>query len=501
MLFDLRRFAEAEVEFGRAIADEPEFGLAYAMLAATHCRLGKFHAAREAIKRALLLDPQNSYCHYILAHISLGKGNLDAAKLAIQEALRLDPVCPRYFACRASIALAQEKLWEAKESAEEGLGIEPENVECLEHLIQALFALGLFDAAEKVVQDLLRIDPELAEAHRRKGWLDFRKGKMSHAIEALRFGASREPEYGDGMVLFEKVASPTKRRLLSPLNWIARVLHLPLLVQFVAMLAPTIAYTLLVFRWGETPFSAFLPGDFSLGSILVMGWAALTIGVFGLAYIQSAILFDAALSRPKQLGTATAYRRFEFWVLFGLGVVLVAWIFLFLVATPFLMPRIAGAVLVCLSALLGYRALRSYLVQMGNRLSPESGWLRKYLLGIGKFDIRVLLVCSVIAGVVSVLIWAEFDRKPSLPTGPSRTSGSPPPTLDVDRSTGEMIDSSGKRRKMGDALRRLYGVEADESAEGATQSPSTNESNVSPEHLERISELIRERRAKRGKTP
>jgi hypothetical protein len=139
----------------------------------------------------------------------------------------------------------------------------------------------------------------------------------------------------------------------------------------------------------------------------------------------------------------------------GLGGLCILYIHLFVVLSPLVMPRAGAAVLTCLSTVLGYRALRSYLIRVGYRLTPQSGPLRRYLLGIGVFDLRVLLASSLFAGAVCAALWARYEKKPEpLPRSEPAQSFH----FNIDRETGEYIDKSGKRHKTGEAIQRLFGI-------------------------------------------
>lgn len=475
LLFDLRRFAEAEAAFGETVCYNPESAAAFAMLAASQCNQRKFTQGRETIEHALQLDPDSDYAHYIRAHALWGNGLLEQAESAISEAIRINPLEPSYFANRSAMAAAQEQYWQAKEWAEEGLAVDPEHVECLERLIESLFALELFEAAEQVVLDLLRIDPVRGEAHRRKGWLDFRKGELTSALEAFRFGASQQPEYGDGMQVFEKIARPDKHPVVAFLNRIAQVLHLRASLQFFLMFAPAAIYLIFLLKWPEENYGGLFMGKPNVAWLIVASWASLTVGVFAAAFILQMLMYDSMLSVLKPASEEPLSEQIKTWIVLGMGVVCILFLYLFVALSPLLMPRVGAAVLTCLSMLLGYRALRSYLIRVGYRLTPQSGLLRRFLLGVVKFDYRVLTAGSVLAGLVCAALWAAYEKKPEPLQRPKPAESM---HFNIDLETGEYIDKAGKRHPTGEAIQRLFGVrkkqgEAKESKEKSRSNHST----------------------------
>ncbi len=453
LLFDLRRFPEAETEFALAVYEEPEFALAWAMLAAAQNNQRLFQKARISVETALGLDPNLAYSYYLLSHVQLGEGRVDQAELALEDAQRIDPHNPEYFAFRARICLAREESWQAADWAKKGLANDPEHVSCLESLIESLFELELFDEAEKIVRNLLAVAPERGEVHRRKGLLDFRKGRMEAALEAFRYSASQNPLSGDSLRTTEWFARPSDGRIAKFLKSTPHVLHLSTAVQFGLMLLPAICYLSVL---------TFSP-NWKLAWILSAAWASISIAAFGVAFVCPIFLelLYCIPSRHTFLGDSPDGSRMSLphqmytWIMVVLGVICILYMYFFLVLSPFLIRYVGAGTMIGLTAILGYRATKDQLVRAAYTSPPKSGLLLRYLQNISFANLRIISVCSILAGMICTVFWVRFDYKPTTPREKRRP---PDRGWQVEVSSGEMVDETGKRHEMGNAFRRLYGL-------------------------------------------
>lgn len=461
VLFDLRRSAEAEVEFTRAVAEEPDFGSAWAMLASTQSDQGKYSSAYDAVTNAIRLEPDSSYCHYVLAIIRLGTGEIDEGKQALDEAQRIDPVNPEYFALRSFIYLVREQWWQAKVSADEGLANDPHHVGCLKCLIESLNELELFREAESVVNHLLSIDPELAEVHRHKGWLDFRKGQIASSLDAFRYSVARDPRFGDGFKTFENIARRDGNVISAFLASVPHVLHLSSQIQFLLIALPTAAYLVSLMVYPESTLLWRITGS----------WAAITIAAFGYAFIVRNVLsvaMELPLIAKSQAGDEPFSEKLAGWIGIGLMWLGIGYVYLFIALSPLFSRYVGAGSLVAISATLGYRAVRSLLVRAAYSSRPQSGLLLRYLLNINIADVRIMLGCSAIAGLIAAMFWARFDYKP----GPPRRVVPQQRNYQPDLVTGELIDDTGKRYKMSETFRRLYGLKSESTEPGQRDATS-----------------------------
>jgi tetratricopeptide (TPR) repeat protein len=403
VLFEQRQYEGAEIAFRQAVVDEPEFAMAYAMLASTQNNLHKYKAARYWIDKALALDPDNSYSYYILGHVCWGEKLFEDAEKAAQQALQIYPEYVECYAFLGALCIAREQWWRAKEWSEKGLSIQPEHVGCLEVLIEALFGLRLYKPAEAVIQTLLRINPELAEAHRRKSWIDYRKGRSELAIEALRYVASQEPETGDRVQRFRKLARPSGRKWARPLESIPRLAFLAPLLQFVLIVSPTITYLVIALKWP----------DWKLGKYLSAAWASATLALAGWAAILYPMLYNFALKRPRNpkfVKPRTFLDRLREWMRLGGGVLTLIYIFLFVTLAPFFSPRGGSPILIYLSLFTTYRVIENYLVHVGYRRAPTSGLLLRYLRGLRTASMAAILTSSLMTAIIMGAIWGWNDH-------------------------------------------------------------------------------------------
>jgi tetratricopeptide (TPR) repeat protein len=91
LAFEAKRFAEAAVEFRKAVASKPESVTARVNLGAALTQLGDVQGAVEQFEEALRIDPRNINANYNLAVLSAGQDKHEKAIAHFQSALAVEP--------------------------------------------------------------------------------------------------------------------------------------------------------------------------------------------------------------------------------------------------------------------------------------------------------------------------------------------------------------------------------------------------------------------------
>lgn len=126
---------------------------------------GNLDLARDCFKRALALQREDTACHLGLATALADSGDTTAASELLRHARRKTPRSAAAAALLGSVLRRQ----------------------------------GHLDEAERVVQEALALQPDLAEAHVELGHLDVARCDLEHAAEAFRRAAreARPPQMAD----------------------------------------------------------------------------------------------------------------------------------------------------------------------------------------------------------------------------------------------------------------------------------------------------------------
>lgn len=196
LLLEQKRYADAEKELKKALADDPQNATIYAVLA--ECAIQQDHLAEalEMAKQALNLDAGNAYHHSVLAVAYMANRDLTAAKAAIEEAISLDPYDAHYYFLRGNIAYAQKKWDFALINANKALEIDAESVNAINLRSMALTKLNRKDEASATADFALHKEPENPYAHANKGWTEIERGNhksaQQHFREALRLDPMNE---------------------------------------------------------------------------------------------------------------------------------------------------------------------------------------------------------------------------------------------------------------------------------------------------------------------
>ncbi|MFQ5893373.1 MAG: tetratricopeptide repeat protein, partial [Nitrospinota bacterium] len=207
------RTAVEHLETARALEDTDEIATS---LAVAHHNLGvclnqeeDFEEAQEQYQRALAINPEMTEVSVNLAVNHADQGRLDTAEELLRAAVERSPDSLEARYTLGLVLRAQGKEAEAAEQFKEVEDLGRDNVN-LHYNRGVLFAnSGVFEEAEAAFRRALEIDPEFVPAHYNLGLLLRQQGKFAEAVGCFEEVTRLNPESPNG---FFCLASCYERR-------------------------------------------------------------------------------------------------------------------------------------------------------------------------------------------------------------------------------------------------------------------------------------------------
>ena len=128
ILYQQRRYSEAEKEYFKILADNPNNPFALAMLAQCYLETNRKKEALDFAEKAVGNATETPTIYYILARCQFYNKLIDKAFASIQTGQQLDPGNADFFLLKSEIAFYQENWELALKEAEHGLELDPEDV-------------------------------------------------------------------------------------------------------------------------------------------------------------------------------------------------------------------------------------------------------------------------------------------------------------------------------------------------------------------------------------
>jgi|GEM_PF-967944 len=194
---DYDGFSDGLNEIQTAIRINPDSLAANSILSSYWKRKGDFGLAEEAMLKAIKQDNNNPILYVELANIQALSGDLDNAYHTYLEAIKLSPNSPVYRQHTIEFLLAYD--YQIKDGAlplARRLIIDfPSDTISYDLMAQVLIRLGDLALAERFLENALKIDPNLVQAHIHRGLL-------------LALTSRREEAYNEFMVSLSLISDP-----------------------------------------------------------------------------------------------------------------------------------------------------------------------------------------------------------------------------------------------------------------------------------------------------
>ena len=195
-LYNLERYLDAEKEFKKVLAEDPNHAFGLALMALVYLATDRRAEALPLAQNAMGQAPWSPFIFYTLARVQFYNQQIQNALDTLQEGKSKDPTDADFFALEAQIYFHQSKWKEALEAANAGMELDPENVNLINLRAQSLIKLNRKREAAETMGFALRKAPENAYSHANKGWVAIERDNYDEAIssfkEALRLDASNE---------------------------------------------------------------------------------------------------------------------------------------------------------------------------------------------------------------------------------------------------------------------------------------------------------------------
>lgn len=260
LLQQQRRYADAERELRQALAADPNFADAHALLADVLLEQQRLDEATAEAGLAITQDPEAEFAHFVMARILLARNRHEEAEEAVLRAIQLSPY-PRSFALLAAARYERSDWAGALYAADQGLSVDPEDGGCLNLRAMALRQLGRHDEADRTLAGALEADPDDSYAHANRGWSELHRGRPREALvhfkEALRLDPSNDHARA-GLIEAMKARYVIYRLLLGYFLWMGRLQQS---AQFAIVIGGWVGYRMLrgfaednpQYAWVTTP--------------------------------------------------------------------------------------------------------------------------------------------------------------------------------------------------------------------------------------------------------
>ena len=203
--FAQQKYAEATIEYSRALQVDSQFGLARLRLADAYSALGNtkaafpeyvraadllpdnadaqvkagrllvnggfFEEAKDRARKVLVRDPKNVDALMVLGNALAGLKSVDDAVGVIGQASQVDPERAGVYANLGVFQLAQGDLESAEATFTKALAVAPQSIEALVNLGNFYRAAGRHADAERILKQAYAIDPKDERTNRALGSL------------------------------------------------------------------------------------------------------------------------------------------------------------------------------------------------------------------------------------------------------------------------------------------------------------------------------------------
>jgi len=285
-----QRYAEAEIEFIKAIVLRPDFDAAHYSLGRVRLREKMYELAEQSFRDALRIKPHDQLATAGLIMSLGGQERYEEAEALIEESLRENQDSEFIYVARADVELRRGRVQEAKKAFERALQINPQN----QQVAQLLKELQESEQKKHTSRPDAPQVPSRTGGYGISPWLygpvayvigatltQFLIGLLKVVVGYLGFGAAVLPGAGlDWLISKFKGRTPERAEKWNlgfyVATWAGPVYLLTTLILMSAQLATVNVFTGLMIAW--------LPGLKSMFIVLGWLWIVMTIGLWGLLF-------------------------------------------------------------------------------------------------------------------------------------------------------------------------------------------------------------------------
>lgn len=230
-LFRISRYADAELELRRTLAEQPYDPAGPRVLRPLPRQAGKTPEAKAEVEQAITLAADWDHAHYCRSVVLQERRRYADARRP-PRGTAAQPRRSNNYARLAITLYCQGKWQDSLDAALAGLQYDAEHADCMSLRTMALAKLGRQREALATVDESLARDPDDSYANANKAWALLHEGQpRPRAIDQFRKALRLDPtnEYArHGMVEALKARNPIYRWILAYFLWMGRLDNAPL---------------------------------------------------------------------------------------------------------------------------------------------------------------------------------------------------------------------------------------------------------------------------------
>lgn len=183
-----------------AIDGAPDYVEAHTNLATLLHRMGDSAGAEIAYRQVIDLKPDFVDALYNFGTLYVETGRFEASVPIFEKAIQLDPHQADLYLGLSHAAHALGDGAAARNNVNRALEIEPNNVSALVHKAELYSDEEAFGEAKPLLEVAAKLSPEIAEIHRRLGYVQRHLGDLDDAVASLRTTVRLAPDSPDALV-------------------------------------------------------------------------------------------------------------------------------------------------------------------------------------------------------------------------------------------------------------------------------------------------------------
>jgi len=195
LLYDSRRFEEAEAACRQAIALQPGYVEAYNNLGNMLSELQRFNEAEAAYRQTIALQPRNLEAHYNLSILLSQLQRFHEAESACRQAIALNPGHAEAHYSLGNMLSELKRFHEAEAAYRQAIALQPGYAEAHYNLGLLLRGLKRFSEAEAAYRRTIVLQPGYIEAYHNLGDLLRELKRFKEAEAAYRQAIALRPGY------------------------------------------------------------------------------------------------------------------------------------------------------------------------------------------------------------------------------------------------------------------------------------------------------------------
>jgi tetratricopeptide (TPR) repeat protein len=186
LLYYFKRTLEAEKELKESIRINPLFAQSHNNLGNVFCDLKRYAEAEREYREALKINPDLDVAHYNLGHLFNSLIKYNEAEKEYREAIVINSSNIEARLNLSNVLYDLKRYSEAEKEYRETIRINPDSAEAHNNLGNLHKDLKIFTEAEKEYKEAIRINPDYAEAYGNLGLLYIEMEKKEEAKKELQ---------------------------------------------------------------------------------------------------------------------------------------------------------------------------------------------------------------------------------------------------------------------------------------------------------------------------